>query len=49
MKKIFLHNIKTEIKMDDILLLDAIERYKNGEILPPEKLSGRAEKNNPDI
>src|SRR5215218_9960638 len=36
--------------MDDILLLDAIERYKNGEMTPQEKtFLEELRKNNPDI
>ncbi|MEO6455244.1 MAG: serine protease [Ginsengibacter sp.] len=36
--------------MDDILLLDAIERYKNGEMTPQEKIFlEELRKNNPDI
>jgi serine protease Do len=38
------------IEMDDILLLDAIERYKNGEMTAQEKLFfEELRKNNPDI
>ena len=37
LKKYFLHSTKTEDKMDDTLLLDAIERYKKGEMTPEEK------------
>ncbi len=37
-------------KMDDILLLDAIERYKNGEMTPQEKtFLEELRKNHPDI
>jgi serine protease Do len=39
-----------EDDMDDILLLDAIERYKNGEMTPQEKtFLEELRKNNPDI
>jgi S1-C subfamily serine protease len=39
-----------ENKMDDILLLDAIERYRNGEMTPQEKtFLDELRKNNPEI
>jgi serine protease Do len=39
-----------ENKMDDILLLDAIERYKNGTMTPQEKIFfEELRKNNPEI
>ncbi|HUS02292.1 MAG TPA: serine protease, partial [Chitinophagaceae bacterium] len=45
-----MHNIKTEDKMDDTLLLDAIERYKRGEMTAQEmKFFEEMRKNNPDI
>ncbi|MDQ6903033.1 MAG: serine protease [Bacteroidota bacterium] len=43
-------NIKMENNMDDTLLLDAIERYRNGEMSPQEiTFFEELRKNNPDI
>ena len=34
---IFLLNIKMDIKMDEVLLIETVERYLNGEMTPNEK------------
>src|SRR5688500_14047777 len=49
-KRYFLPSIKTKVKMDDTLLLDAIERYKKGEMTAQERtFFEEMRKYNPDI